>query len=115
MVALHVHTTLRIETIMDSIAERKLRRLSDPAAVVTLRISGPRAEDDDFFCEVEIVGLSKEVRKKVFGVDAIQALELSIRFGSIELTSLLRDFDDLRWEDAPKGIFGFHGEPPWAP
>lgn len=68
-----------------AIAERHLTLVSDTGksrGTVTVRMGKPERSPDrsDFYCEVQISGLDNEVETRIYGLDAFQSLQLSVRF-----------------------------------
>jgi hypothetical protein len=61
-----------------------------------LKISKPSIDDDEFFCEVSVVPLLSNT-KRIFGVSAVQASELTLDF----LKKILED----------KELYEEHGQP----
>ncbi len=66
----------------------------------------PVAEDNgtNFCCICEITG-APDVRSAIFGIDAIQALELGIRFLDSEFSSLSKEFDFYYTDGTPMTFF----------
>jgi hypothetical protein len=93
------------------VAERRLRVSGRPDLDVRLRIGKPRPYPDDprenYYCPYEITGLGKEHGGHIGGVDAIQAVELTLRVLPSVLDALRREYPGLGWEDAPPGDYGF--------
>ncbi|MGG7568196.1 DUF6968 family protein [Rhodovulum sp. DZ06] len=61
--------------------------LKDVPDAVEVRVHRPEADDVDYFCRVEIDGLASPVRKKAYGVDAMQALLLGLSMAKTCLTA----------------------------
>src|ERR1700761_8224425 len=72
----------------NALGSRELSLLDGGTVIVAL--SGPTIEEgeDDYRCNYEITGLRTEEKGRVFGSDALQALQLAlIRIGAILYTS----------------------------
>jgi hypothetical protein len=92
------------------IAERRLILLGKPELDVRVRIGMPRpfdAPSGDYYCPYQITGIGRGRVKRAGGVDAIQALELAIQIIPVELDTLRREHQGLRWADAEPGDYGF--------
>ena len=60
-------------------------------------IVGRPTESDnrqDYYCQVQVLGLGDEKIRSVYGLDSMQALQLAIRFISAQLDRYRKD---LRW------------------
>jgi hypothetical protein len=93
------------------IAERRLRLLDRPDVDVRVRIGAPRPFDEaasDYYCPFQITGIGSGKVRRIGGVDAVQALELTLRVLPSALDGLRKQYPDLRWLDADEGDFGFH-------
>ena len=77
------------ESIEDLIAERRLTLISDAgeAREIDVRIGKPKRSPgiDEFSCECQIVGLGESRVRRIFGIDAFQSLQLTLRFISTML------------------------------
>ncbi|MFT6668961.1 MAG: hypothetical protein ACJAVZ_000409 [Afipia broomeae] len=61
-------------------------RLSDEAATaITVRVFMPVQEDGDWSCAFSIGWPEQTLKRKIFGIDAIQSLELALRMIGTEL------------------------------
>ena len=73
----------------DAIAERRLTLVSGAgeARDIVVRIGKPESSPDrvDFSCACQIVGLGEDSVKRIYGVDAFQSLQLTLRFISMML------------------------------
>lgn len=50
----------------------------------------------DYYCQVQIMGLGDEKIRSIYGLDSMQALQLAVRFISAQLDRYRKD---LRWLD----------------
>ena len=64
----------------------------------------PTDHESEHSCVCEITG-APDVRTTIFGIDAIQATELSIRFLDSEFTSLTNEFDFYYTDGTPMTFF----------
>ena len=75
--------------LQETIAERRLTVVSDAgeARDIVVRIGKPeRSPDRDVFaCECQIVGLGESRVRRIYGLDAFQSLQLTLRFISTML------------------------------
>lgn len=72
---------MRNPRVANPIAVRRYRVIGEPAREVVLTIGKPRPDPDsrgDWYSTVLIEGLPRERRKRVHGVDAVQALQLAM-------------------------------------
>jgi hypothetical protein len=86
-------------SIESVIAERILVRNDlTPSKMVTVLVSKPIRPkgENDFHCEVQILGLGDEKVRPIYGFDSMQALQLALRFVSEQLESHRKN---LRWVD----------------
>jgi hypothetical protein len=69
-------------------------------------IHEPTPEDNgaNYSCLCEITG-APDVSAKIFGIDGIQAVELSIRFLQTEFAGLADEFDILYTDGTPMDFF----------
>ena len=103
---------MRLESVGEIIAERKLSVVGNPAIEVSVRMGKPQQLPDavygDQFCPVQIIGVGREQVKYAAGVDGFQAIELAMRLIGSELWLIKRDFGvQLRWDGDEKGDLGF--------
>ena len=84
--------------ISSTIAERRLtfRNGSPKPKEVRVIVGKPKESDhkQDYYCQVQILGLGDEKIRSVYGLDSMQALQLTIRFISAQLDRYRKD---LRW------------------
>jgi hypothetical protein len=77
------------DTLNDLIAERTLTLLETNGNLkqVIVRLGKPQTSPlgSEYYCEVQIVGLGNERASRIFGIDAFQALELSLKYISFRL------------------------------
>lgn len=94
--------------IANAIAVRRFSVAGKPGREVVLTIGkprpDPRSEGRDWMCSVLIEGIPKERRRRICGIDAIQALQLALKYARLELDA---SGLDITWLDphAP-GDFG---------
>ena len=75
--------------VANPIAVRRFSVLDKPDHEVVLTIGkprpDPRSEGRDWMCSVLIEGIPKERRRRICGIDAIQALQLALDYARREL------------------------------
>src|SRR5262249_47478676 len=100
---------MQFDTIGEVIATRQLNIMAEPDREVLVKIGRPEpSEHHDYCCRIQVTGIGDERIDGIYGVDAVQALELAMRFLGSELQRLNTQHQGrLRWGDAPKGWFGF--------
>ena len=103
---------MKLDNVGEVIAERKLSVVGNPSLTAIVRMGKPRplpdANGDDSFCPVQIVGVGSERVTYAAGVDAFQAIQLSMKLISLELSIIKRDCGyELRWEGDDNGGLGF--------
>lgn len=87
------------------VAERELERASGGKRACGFRIGRPRkAREGDYECRYEIFGFGKRRRMRVFGIDEVQALDLTF-------TALRADLQQLEGEALWLGEPAHHGVP----
>jgi hypothetical protein len=73
----------------DIIAERALTLLEDNgnSRQVFVRLGKPQSspQGDEYHCPIQIVGIGGEKIRQIFGIDAFQALQLTLRYISFSL------------------------------
>lgn len=97
----------------DVIAQRKLEatRADGTKSELIVKIGTPKMFPDssDFFAPYQICGLGDEEVWYAGGVDAVQALQLSMGMIGAELSALRsRRNVDIRWEGDTTGRLGFN-------
>ena len=93
----------------DVIATRKLYRLDDPGAAIIIKFGKPQRTPghDDFFCPTQIVGIGDERVESTYGIDAVQALQLAMKWMGASLVRLNAEVGNtLRWEGDENGSYG---------
>ncbi len=79
------------------VAERCLvfRDGSIEAREVRVTVGKPtKSNDDEYSCQIQILGLGDEHTRSIYGVDSMQALQLALRF----VSEMLQNYrDELRW------------------
>jgi hypothetical protein len=81
----------------------------EPSREILIKMGKPQSPDgEDWYCPIQITGIGNEKVYRIFGADAIQAIELAMRFLGSELHRLNTQHQGrIQWSDAPKGWFGF--------
>jgi hypothetical protein len=64
---------------------RTLRLTNEAETSILIRVSAPVQEDIDWSCVLSIGWPDRMVERKIFGIDAIQSLELALRMIGTEL------------------------------
>ena len=98
------------------IAVRKFSHVGAPDREVVVRLGKPQRTpgEPDFYCPYQILGLGSEDVHGICGVDAFQALQLTIEFIGLELERLSRLAGvRLCWEGDDSVSLGFP-KPGWA-
>jgi hypothetical protein len=76
------------------IAERVLTLVHDDGDTtqVVVRLGKPQAspDGDEFHCVCQIAGIGEEKIHKIYGIDAFQALQLTLRYISVKLDQYRR-------------------------
>ena len=99
----------------DVIAERQLYILGeDPAREIIVRLGRPQRKTNnpnDYFCPYVILGLGAQVVRGASGVDAFQAIQLTLKQIAYELTIRNAGLDGrLRWLGDDEVDIGFRVE-----
>lgn len=71
--------------IKNPIAVRRFTVLGEPDREVTLTLGKPRPSLGDWACSVLIEGIPNARRRRIHGVDAVQALQLALEYARREL------------------------------
>jgi hypothetical protein len=99
------------DDLEDAIAERRLTLISNSGALheIVVRIGRPvRAPDHaEFACEYQIVGLGEGSVRRIYGVDAFQSLQLTLRFISTMLNYYRQESDGRIYWHEPGDNMGF--------
>jgi hypothetical protein len=105
---------MKLDTIGDVIATRRLFLVNDPNWPVIVKMGKPQplpdAVGDEHYCPIQITGLGSEKVKYATGLDAFQSIELALRLIGIEVAVLNREYHgQLRWWDRNEqhGNLGF--------
>ena len=80
------------------IAERRMTLNTGPGNTTEVKVALSRpmksANEAEYACSVQILGLGDEKTRSIYGVDSMQALQLALRFAS----QMLEDHrKNLRW------------------
>ena len=67
------------------------------------------ADEENWYCPFQIVGIGLEPVRAIYGIDAFQCLQLVMKVIGATLYSLSAQGSRLSWLDGPVGDFGF----PW--
>jgi len=101
---------MRVNTLGEVIAARRLFLADEPNREIVVRIGKPEKtpEADDYFCPFQISGIGDERIDAIFGIDAFQAMQLTLQYIGARLMMLNRENGGrLRWECGEEGDFGF--------
>jgi len=71
--------------IANPIAVRRYDVAGEPGRQIVLTIGKPRASRGDWACSVLIEGIPRERRRLIYGVDAVQAMQLAMVYARHEL------------------------------
>jgi hypothetical protein len=71
--------------VANPIAVRRYGVAGEPGREVVLTIGKPRASRGDWACSVLIEGIPKERRRRIYAVDAVQAMQLPMVYARHEL------------------------------
>jgi hypothetical protein len=99
-----------LQSMGEVIATRRLFLLDDPDREVLVQLGKLQktAGEDDYSCSAQIIGIGDERVRRVFGFDAFQAIQLTMRFIGTRLVALNEENGGrLRWEGDEHGGFGF--------
>ena len=99
------------DNLGEMIAERRLTLISNSGELreIVVRIGKPSRSPDhaDFGCECQIVGLGEGIVKRIFGLDAFQSLQLTLRFISTMLNHHRQEAQGRIYWQAPGDDMGF--------
>jgi uncharacterized protein DUF6968 len=103
---------MKLENMGDIIATRKLTLVRDgqPATTVEVLMGKPQPTPDqtDFFCPYQISGGGREKVMAMHGIDAFQAMQLTLNIIGVELALINRDSGGkLFWEGDKGGNLDF--------
>jgi hypothetical protein len=98
-----------LTTVGEVVASRRLSLVDEPSREILVKMGKPQSLDGkDWYCPTQVTGIGNEKVYGIFGSDAIQAIELAMRFLGSELQRLNTQHQGrIRWNDAPTGWFGF--------
>ena len=74
---------------------------------VEVLIAKPEKAGEDYQCKYQIKGVGDERIKSIAGIDAVHALQLTLRVLAAEVVNLKSQHPSLRWEDDPTESLGF--------
>jgi len=104
---------MKIETLGEVMATRRLQVSGEPEREVLVKLGRPQPSRDapdsgEYFCPFQITGAGDERVRYAAGVDAFQAIELTLRLIGAELHRLNGQVEGrLRWECDESGNLGF--------
>src|SRR5690242_2389921 len=107
---------MRVNSIGEVIATRRLFMENEPNRDIVVKLGKPQKTpgEDEYCCPFQVTGIGDERIDCIFGIDAFQAMQLTLQFIGGKLMMLNRDNGGrLRWEGDEKGGFGFP-VPDWA-
>jgi hypothetical protein len=107
---------MKLENVGEIIAERKLTQLHDdgPPTELVVLLGKPKQTPgyEDYYCPYQINGAGDRKVWYSCGIDAFQALQLTIRSIGVELEVLNKRLGGkLRWEGDDKGWLGIPDPP----
>jgi hypothetical protein len=110
---------VKLDGVGEVIGTRTLRLAkgtNTPSEVLVLVGKPQRLPDhEDYYCPYEIKGAGIDKVRYACGIDALQALLLTLSVLKVELEVLNKDLGGgLSWEFDEKGTFGFPDMPPAA-
>ena len=95
----------------DPIAERRLTLISDSGELreILVRIGKPVSSPGraDYACEYQIAGLGEDSVRRIYGLDAFQSLQLTLRFISSMLNHCRKESDGRIYWNGPGDDMGF--------
>ncbi len=96
---------------METIAERRLTLITGTGEVreIVVRIGKPERSPDhgEFACECQIVGLGVGSVRRIYGLDAFQSLQLTLRFISTMLNHYRQEAGGRIYWQEPGDDMGF--------
>jgi hypothetical protein len=104
---------MKLETVGDVMATRKLQVLAEPDHEGLVKLGRPQPSPDDpeseeYFCPFQITGVGDERVRYAAGVDAFQAIELALRLIGAFLHRLNGQAGGrIRWKCDESGGLGF--------
>ena len=108
---------MQLDGVGEVIAARTLKLQNDEGASseVSVLLGKPQPTPDqrDYYCPYQIKGAGSEKVKCSYGIDAVQALLLTLSILSVQLEVLNKETGGrLSWEGDENGGFGFPEMPP---
>ena len=99
------------DNLEEMLAERRLTLISNFGELrdIVVRIGKPvrSSEHAEFACEYQIVGLGEGSVRRIYGVDAFQSLQLTLRFISTMLNHYRQESDGRIYWHEPGDDMGF--------
>jgi hypothetical protein len=99
---------MQLTSIGELIAKRELDLAGQGKVTVLIGMPKKCADDDDYYCPYQIVGIGNERVRYAVGVDEVQALQLVQKMIGTDLyTSKEAASGALDWKGGDKGDLGF--------
>ena len=93
------------------IAERQLTLIANDGGLqdIVVRIGKPKPSPDrsDFSCEIEILGIGEGKARRIYGLDALQSLQLTLHFISTMLNHYRQEANGRIYWREPGDDMGF--------
>jgi hypothetical protein len=108
---------VKLESVGEVIAARTLKLLTNQGTLseVFVLVGKPERLPDhpDYYCPYQIKGAGSDKVRYACGIDALQALLLTLSTLGVELEVLNKELGGgLSWEFSESGTFGFPDMPP---
>lgn len=62
-----------------------------------LRVGTPKARENDWVCQIQVVGIEDDHIFEIFGIDSLQALQLAVTFIGSLLKAKQEDGVEITW------------------
>lgn len=102
-----IRDRMREKIILNPEKIAAIRTLSIGSQDVKVIIGVPVMDGDDYVCPYQIKGIGDEIVRGMYGIDAVQALQLTLQILATELSVLKQDYPHLVWRDDSSGELGF--------
>ena len=98
-----------MNTLGEVVAVRCLSLVDEPNREILVKMGRQRTPgEEDYFCPFQISGMGDERIDAIFGIDAFQAMQLTLQFIGARLLILNQENGGrLRWVCDEKGGLGF--------